>query len=246
MKHDLVPTPTRNDPASAFEALRGEVGLLRRALEGLAAERQAAPDYMPTMADQARRLAGIEIAIKGFAQSPALQLTPASLAADIARAGENVRVGDCDTLTSAFGTLRTSIATIDGVVRNARTAEQQRYFLAGMMLAALYVGIYGGLVLAKLTGPDRACQSQLRLQTSPSQVSAKLGPNSSKKLVRTGEPFLSAKRLKEIRFLAGRSFGSHIRPLLAVEPRFLSDSPRLVDRHPPVSRSGQDADDDRD
>lgn len=98
MKHELVPAPARSDPASAFEALRGEVGLLRRALEGLAAERQLAPDYTLTMADQARRLAGIEALIDGFSHSPALQLTPESLAASIARAGETVRAGDRDTL----------------------------------------------------------------------------------------------------------------------------------------------------
>ena len=34
-------TNTSNDPASAFEALRGEISLLRRAVEGLTAERQA-------------------------------------------------------------------------------------------------------------------------------------------------------------------------------------------------------------
>src|SRR5687768_12964943 len=132
MKHELVPTPARNDPASAFEALRGEVGLLRRALEGLAAERQAAPDYMPTMADQARRLAGIEELLERFTRSPALLGTPASLAADIARAGERVRAEDRDTLARANAELRAAIASIEAVVRNARTVEQQRYFLAGM------------------------------------------------------------------------------------------------------------------
>ena len=150
MKHDLVPAPGRNDPASAFEALRGEVSLMRRALEGLAAERQAAPDYMPTMADQAHRLAGIENAIKSFAESPALQLTPASLAADIARAGETVQAEDRDTLTRAFGTLRTSIAGIDGIVRKVRTDEQQRCFVAGMTLVGLYVGAVAGLWIARL------------------------------------------------------------------------------------------------
>lgn len=137
MKHELVPAPARNDPASAFEALRGEVGLLRRALEGLAAERQLAPDYTLTMADQARRLAGIEALIDGFSHSPALQLTPESLAASIARAGETVRAGDRDTLTRALGTLRASITSFDAVVWKVRTARQQWFFVGGMMLAAL-------------------------------------------------------------------------------------------------------------
>lgn len=152
MKRELVPTPARNDPASAFEALRGEVGLLRRALEGLAAERQAAPDYMPTMADQARRLAQIEQLLEKFSHSPALQLTPESLAASVARAGESVRAGDRDTFTRAFGTLRASIASIDGVVEQARTADRQLYLLCGTGLACLYAGVIAGLGLARALG----------------------------------------------------------------------------------------------
>lgn len=152
MKHELVPAPARNDPASAFEALRGEVGLLRRALEGLAAERQATPDYMPTMADQALRLAGIENAITSFVQSPALKFTPVSLAADIARAGERVRVGDRETLQRTNTDLRTSIASIDGIVERARTADCQLYLLCGTGLACLYAGGITGLALARALG----------------------------------------------------------------------------------------------
>src|SRR3546814_2526102 len=48
---------TNNDPASAFESLRGEISLLRRAVEGLTAERHAAPNYKPTLAALAERLA---------------------------------------------------------------------------------------------------------------------------------------------------------------------------------------------
>ncbi len=40
------------DPAEAFERLRGEVALLRRAVEGLTAARESIdlPDYEPTLA----------------------------------------------------------------------------------------------------------------------------------------------------------------------------------------------------
>jgi hypothetical protein len=36
-----------DDPGEAFDALRAEVSLLRRAIEELTAERQSAPDYTP-------------------------------------------------------------------------------------------------------------------------------------------------------------------------------------------------------
>ena len=48
-----------DDPATAFAALRGEVSLLRRAVEGLTAERQNVPDYSPTLTDLSRRLAHV-------------------------------------------------------------------------------------------------------------------------------------------------------------------------------------------
>src|SRR3546814_12082283 len=48
---DSIPASTGqpDDPAQAFAELRSEVSLLRRAIEGLTAERQNAPDYAPTL-----------------------------------------------------------------------------------------------------------------------------------------------------------------------------------------------------
>src|SRR3546814_19557232 len=60
---------TNNDPASAVEALRGEISLLRRAVEGLTAERQGAPNYKPKLAAMAERLAAL-------AHSPAMPRHP--------------------------------------------------------------------------------------------------------------------------------------------------------------------------
>lgn len=180
MKHDLLAPPDRSDPAIAFEALRGEVSLLRRALEGLTAERKAAPDYTPTLAEQALRLGGIEEALEGLSQRPALQLTPESLAASIARAGERVRADDRATLQRATSDIGASIEKFDGAVRRARTVEQQRYFLAGMMLAALWVGIHGGLALGRLIGPGVVALTTQVPQKQSTPKAAKIDPNPSK------------------------------------------------------------------
>ena len=152
MKHDLVPTPARNDPASAFEALRREVSLLRCGIEGLTADRNLVPDYTPTLTDLERRLAHVERLLEPFSRSPALQLTPESLVARIECAGEVVRARDRETITTAFATLQASIAGINGVVRQARTGRQQRCLLWGTGLGGLYFGVIGVSALIQTLG----------------------------------------------------------------------------------------------
>src|SRR3546814_17215118 len=60
-----------DDPAQAFAELRSEVSLLRRAIEGLTAERQNAPDYAPTLKVLSGRLTRIEAFMGEVSESPA-------------------------------------------------------------------------------------------------------------------------------------------------------------------------------
>ena len=144
--------PTPGDPAAAFDALRGEVALLRRALEGLTAERQIVPDYTPTLTGQARRLGHVEELLGYIAGRPALRLTPESMAESMTRASETARSGDRATLQRALADLRAAIGSIDSVVEQARTAERQLYLLCASGLVGLCVGTIGGLALARLVG----------------------------------------------------------------------------------------------
>lgn len=70
-----------SDPASdAFERLRLEVALLRRAVEGLAAEReQPPPDYGPTLAALKKSLTQVEATLEALGERPALVLGPEHL-----------------------------------------------------------------------------------------------------------------------------------------------------------------------
>src|SRR3546814_5341308 len=79
---DSIPASTGqpDDPAQAFAELRSEVSLLRRAIEGLTAERQNAPDYAPTLKVLSGRLTRIEAFMGEVSESPAMRLTPANLA----------------------------------------------------------------------------------------------------------------------------------------------------------------------
>jgi hypothetical protein len=49
MDDPATPARAQSSAARAFEDLRSEVSLLRRAIEGLAAERRDQPDYAPTL-----------------------------------------------------------------------------------------------------------------------------------------------------------------------------------------------------
>lgn len=148
MKPGLSSPSAPGDPAAAFDALRGEVSLLRRALEGLTAERQVVPDYTPTLTGQARRLSRVEELLGDIAGRPALRLTPESMAESIARASDTVRSGDRATLQRALAELRAAIGSIDSVVEQARTAERQLYLLCATALAAFVAGTVAALTLA--------------------------------------------------------------------------------------------------
>lgn len=116
---------SQEDPAWAFIALRGEVSLLRRAVQGLTAERQNTPDYTPTLTDLAGKLGHIEAFLGKVAESPAMRLTPENVAVSVARASETARAGHRESLEKAGAILRASIASINGVVEHAWAADRQ-------------------------------------------------------------------------------------------------------------------------
>src|SRR3546814_2935465 len=111
---DSIPASTGqpDDPAQAFAELRSEVSLLRRAIEGLTAERQNAPDYAPTLKVLSGRLTRLEELMGEVSESPAMRLTAANLALSIERASETARAGDRDMIETASAVLRASIAKI--------------------------------------------------------------------------------------------------------------------------------------
>lgn len=69
------------DPAEAFDEMRGELALLRRAIEGLTAEKEKTPDYSETLGTMDGRLKRIAHNIAFIAERPAMELTPDVIAA---------------------------------------------------------------------------------------------------------------------------------------------------------------------
>ena len=96
-----------DDATRAFEAMRGELALLRRAVEGLAAERANidVPDYSETLGhlQQGVNTAAENIARIGqfLKQAPALAMTPEQMASRIAAAAGPARDEDRRTIATA-------------------------------------------------------------------------------------------------------------------------------------------------
>ena len=144
---DLTPRP--DNPTQAFEALRGEVSLLRRAVEGLASARDKVPDYSPTLVEMVDALNAATGALKRIERSPAMQLTPAALTAEIDKAAAPARDADRIAARETHASLWKAIGRIDGIVERGQAADQQLRWLiwsgaggalVGMMLMAVLPG----------------------------------------------------------------------------------------------------------
>ena len=82
------------DPATlAFEALREEVALVRRAVAGLAAERASIeiPDYSETLGQIMRASSATRQSVKALAEMPALRLSAKDWSHEIATAAQEAR-----------------------------------------------------------------------------------------------------------------------------------------------------------
>ena len=140
------------DAAEAFEAMRGELALLRRAVEGLAAERGAidVPDYTETLGRMqqgvdatADRIAVINDVI---ARSPALAMTPEQMAQRIVAAGNAARREDQAALARAR-----VMAELRAVAGSAWTRADQKnrqlwFGLGGVAIGIIAWAIVPGLV----------------------------------------------------------------------------------------------------
>ena len=151
-----TPEPTQPqadaDPATlAFEALREEVALVRRAVAGLSAERASIeiPDYSETLGQIVRASSATRQSVKALAETPALRLSAKDWSHEIAAAAQEARRSDQQAFANAQHGLERMIAEMAAQLRSARSAEYQRQWLiwttaggiaAGMLLLAIIVG----------------------------------------------------------------------------------------------------------
>ena len=163
------------DPAAkAFEALREEVALARRAVAGLAAERASIeiPDYSATLGEIAKGMADMAETTARLASRPALNLTPGGIAQQIAAGAIESRRDDHAMLQSACKHLDQVSLDLKTRLSLARQADAQNRWLAisastgllaGMLLWALGFGPVVRVMPASWRLPEHMAARMLRL-----------------------------------------------------------------------------------
>lgn len=126
-------TQLTDEPASetalAFEDLRAEVSLMRRAVEGLTAARERMPDYTPTLGSINAQLKSTQETLQRIERSPGVALTPVGLAKEIVQAAAVARAEDARKLDEARDTIARSIGRVDGIVERGQSVEGQARLL---------------------------------------------------------------------------------------------------------------------
>ncbi len=150
------------DAAEAFEAMRGELALLRRAVEGLAAERsgQDAPDYSETLG---RIQQGVDATANGLAvindviaRSPALAMTPEQMAQRIVAAGNAARREDQAALAKAGEDKARVMAELRAIAGSAWTRADQKNRQLWFGLGGAVAGILGWAIVPGLVAREIA------------------------------------------------------------------------------------------
>ena len=156
------------DPAEAFDRLRAviegqdrELALLRRAVEGLAAERAHidVPDYTETLGRMQQGVDAttdrIAVISDVIARSPALAMTPEQMAQRIAAAGNAARREDQAALAKAGEDKASVMAEIRAIAGSAWTRADQKnrqlwFGLGGVAAGILAWTIVPGLVAREI------------------------------------------------------------------------------------------------
>jgi len=131
-----------SEPAQAFEDLRAEVSVLRKAIEALpdALAHNRAPDYSPDFGVLGQGMDAIGVSLENLQKHPALKMTPEQHGAAIAHAGSGLireAVQKFDRATQDADRERYNLANMIGT---ARSKADQRFWLTIAVSIGLFVG----------------------------------------------------------------------------------------------------------
>ena len=143
-----------DEAAAAFEDLRQEIALMRRALAGLSAEHASieVPDYSQTLGQMSKALNAILRTNKELAEVPALRMTPQNWAEQIADASRIARQADREALDHARSGFDEITRVLSASFASARAADVQLMWVLGAAGSGLAVGVLMGVVVARLVG----------------------------------------------------------------------------------------------
>ncbi|MGC1302356.1 MAG: DUF6118 family protein [Caulobacteraceae bacterium] len=155
---DANPVPT-SDAAAAFDGLRQEVKLLRKAVAAWVDEQHEPPDYTETLGKIAGDLSRTRSGVTWLTQRPALAMTPAEIAQAIKVAGESARTADHKLIIDAKDELERATREFSSWTLQARTAELQGRRLWQLGAFAGAVGLAVGVLLqTAISGHGRVSQ----------------------------------------------------------------------------------------
>ena len=133
------------DAARAFEDLRAEVSVLRRAIEALPEEWEAnqPPDYTESLGEITQGLSNVVGRLQVIEQHPALRATPSQHQAAILAAGQDLMsrsAGRIDAAAEAFKREQQNLTGVIGAVRDQRAqAKHLAWMLAGTLVVSLLI-----------------------------------------------------------------------------------------------------------
>lgn len=130
----------RDAATQAFEDVRGELALLRRAIEGIAAardDRPEPPDYGETLG-QITKLANATLQRAEFLRKA---IEEEAVARQVANRITGAVAEDRHAVKTAAGELRDATRTLQGVTATARRAEDQKRWAMLSAIGGIVVGM---------------------------------------------------------------------------------------------------------
>ena len=138
---DPTELAAESDAPDAFDELRGEVSLLRAAVEGLTSAREHMPDYTATLGAMSNTLTAVQDGLERIERSPAVCLSPEAMALGISKASETARAQDARMLDDARDMISRSLGRIDGIVERGQVSHRQRRRVLWCAAAGLVTGM---------------------------------------------------------------------------------------------------------
>lgn len=140
------------DPAQAFEDLRAEVSVLRRAIEALPAviRENRPPDYSADLAVLGKGLDELGEQLEAILKSPALMMSPAQQGESIAKAGANLIREAAQRLGDAARAVEGERSKLAHIVGQAWAQDRQWRLLCLAGGVALAVGLVLSPIVAGL------------------------------------------------------------------------------------------------
>jgi hypothetical protein len=147
MTENTAPETEPKSPAEAFENLRREVAFMRRAIERMADDHRAAPDYSETLGRMASGLKEASKSLDWLTQRPIVKTTVDDMAQEISDAGNRARAADKRTIADTAGALRDVTRDLSGWLASARQADDQERQLLRFSSGAAATGAVVAIIL---------------------------------------------------------------------------------------------------